>query len=137
MSKADKRYLERHGEKWRVVVPVPRSLQAKVGTTKLKRSLRTDLHVANTLKWPIVAEFKKQIRLSGQGTPDDPLLKEALLMREEYVRRDRYDSDGFCPISESITERAYVLAGDPVGQNPYTGEHIYDPEREARADFYY
>ena len=49
MSKADKRYLERHGEKWRVVVPVPRSLQTKVGTTKLKRSLNTDsLHVANS-----------------------------------------------------------------------------------------
>jgi hypothetical protein len=61
-----------------VTVPVPRKLQAKVGKTKLKRCLKTDsLRVANSLKWPIVSELKKQIRLSVQGTVHDPLLEEA------------------------------------------------------------
>src|SRR5258706_5055788 len=137
MSKSDTRYLERQGNLWRVTVPVPRRLQAKVGKTKLKRSLKTDsLRVANSLKWPIVSELKRQIRLAAQGTVHDPLLEEALLIRE-FIGQDAPDSNGFCPISEAITERAYALAGDPVNEDPDTGEPIYDQEREARADFYY
>jgi hypothetical protein len=137
MGKADTRYLERQGNLWRVTVPVPRKLQAKVGKTKLKRCLKTDsLRVANSLKWPIVSELKKQIRLMAQGTVHDPLLEEALLIREEFMRRDGADHNGFCPISEAITERAYALAGDPVDEDPNTGQPIFDQEREAQAGFY-
>lgn len=39
---ADRRFLERHGNKWRVVVSVPRDLQEAMGRTKLKQSLPTD-----------------------------------------------------------------------------------------------
>jgi len=95
MSTADKRYLEWHGGRLRVVVSVPRNLQSKLGKSKLKRSLKTDsLRVANSLKWPIVSELMKQMRLAAQGSVHDPLLEEALLMREEFVRRESPDNNG-------------------------------------------
>jgi integrase len=109
-----------------------------MGRSKLKRGLQTDsLRVANSLRWSVVAEFKKQIRLAAQGTLHDPLLEEALLMREEYVKHDSHGYNDFCPVSEAITERAHEIAGDPLDEDPATGEPVFDREREARADFYY
>lgn len=71
MAKADRRYLERHGEKWRVVVTVPRKLHHVLGT-KLKRSLDTDsLATANLLKWTVIQQLKREIARHAAGKTDN------------------------------------------------------------------
>ena len=111
MSRVDTRYLEFHGGSWRVVVPVPRRLQKQIGKTKLKRSLKTDsLKLANTLKWPVVAELKKQIRLAAQGTNADPLLEEALMAREALLREKSLDEQPEMTTLDGIQIRAEMIA---------------------------
>lgn len=60
---ADKRHLEKvAGDKWRVVVSVPRELRKVIGKSQLKRSLGTDsLEKANRMKWAVVAELRAEI----------------------------------------------------------------------------
>ena len=86
MAKADRRYLEMHGGKWRVTVPVPRDLHAWLGS-RLKRPLKTDsLTVANALKWPVVSEFRAKIEGARRGTAADPLRQEAVEVAELRAR---------------------------------------------------
>ena len=135
MAKADKRYLEVHGGKWRVTVPVPRDLQAKLGSTRLKRPLKTDsLTVANALKWPIVSEFRAKIERARQGTAADPLRREAVEVAE---LRSRAVTDAEREmIEDAAVERAEQLQGDPLLVDPLTGEEAFDPRREAQAVAY-
>jgi integrase len=74
---ADTRYLEKvAGEKWRVIVAVPKKAQAALGKTVLKRSLNTDsLTEANRLKWDVVAEMRAEINaaLTGRTTSMEAL----------------------------------------------------------------
>ena len=67
---SDKRFLETHNGKWRVVVSVPKSLQKAMGKTKLKQALGTDsLAVANELKWGVIKRLKDKIRdFESNGT---------------------------------------------------------------------
>lgn len=135
MAKADRRYLEVHGGKWRVTVPVPRDLQAKLGSTRLKRPLKTDsLMVANALKWPIVSEFRAEIEGARQGTPEDPLRREAVEVAE---LRSRAVTDAEREmIEDAAVERAEQLQGDPLFVDPLTREEAFDPRREAQAVAY-
>ncbi len=138
MSRSDTRFLEVHGGKYRVTVPVPRQFQKAVGKTKLKRPLKTDsLVVANTLKWKVVAELKKQIHLAARATPADPLLEEALIMREALENDTSEGGPDDFTVMDAIHLRADQLAGDPIDEDPYTREPIYDSEREALAGFYF
>lgn len=60
-SKPDTAYLERHGKKWRVSVPVPTTLRSVLGT-RLKRVLDTEsLEAANVLKRRVIEEFRAEI----------------------------------------------------------------------------
>jgi hypothetical protein len=135
MAKADKRYLEVHGGKWRVTVPVPRDLQGKLGSTRLKRPLKTDsLTVANALKWPIVSEFRAKIEGARQGTAADPLRREAVEVAE---LRSRAVTDAEREmIEDAAVERAEQLQGDPLFVDPLTREEAFDPRREAQAVAY-
>ncbi len=136
VSKADS-YLEFHGGSWRVTVSVPRRLQKKLGATKLKRSLKTDSRkLANSLKWPVVAEFKKQIRIAAQGTPNDPLLGQALAMRDELRREQSLNVEPAFSVLDGIEIYAEQLLGDPVGEDEETGGPLYDPERERQAGYF-
>jgi hypothetical protein len=75
---ADTRYLEQKNGKWRVSIAVPRSLHVQLGT-RLKRPLRTDsLALANSLKWPIIADLRRQIDEAGRGNAGDALTNEAV-----------------------------------------------------------
>ncbi|MFT4077853.1 tyrosine-type recombinase/integrase [Rhodomicrobium sp.] len=134
MSRYDRRYLEPHGNQWRVVVAVPRNLQGKLGA-KLKKSLHTDsLVVANRLKWGVVEEFKRKIRLAATFTPEDPLLEEALRMRETVLNGGE-GCGGISP-EEYISIRVDQLLGAPVDECGDTGEPIFSEDGEARAALY-
>ena len=137
MGNTDRRYLEFH-RGWRVVVPVPRGLQKSLGKTKLKRSLKTDsLKLANSIKWAVVADLKRQLRLAAQGTPCDPLLEEALVMREALHREQSLGVETVFPVLDGIELHADQLRGNPIAQNEEDGTLAYDQEREARAGYFY
>ena len=64
----DKRYLEKHGQKWRVQVKVPIELRSVIGKSKLTKGLNTkSLAEANMKRWPIVTEFHLQIAEARTG----------------------------------------------------------------------
>jgi hypothetical protein len=91
-AKSDRRFLEQHGTKWRIVVNVPRNLQKAMGKTKLKYTLETDsLAQANRLKWPVIAMLQQQIgnHRSPQGLPED-LDREAIRLStmRQAIRSD-------------------------------------------------
>lgn len=117
-------YLERHGRKYRVVVAVPRRLQAELGT-KLKETLNTDsLEEANRLKWAAVARLKARFHTAGDQRPSrEAVVAEALRYREtaHSLMGDLQDYDPFW-------DRAEEIRGEPVVRNP-EGQDVYDEER--------
>ncbi|MBM2715840.1 integrase [Mesorhizobium caraganae] len=126
---ADKRFLEWHGNKWRVVVSVPRDLHATLGKTKLKQSLETDsLAEANRLKWTVIEAL--HARISQQRSPKDSMA-EALRLA---VLRKRVEEAGADPepIDLEIISRAEEQAGKPVGVDR-EGQPIFEAQREAAA----
>lgn len=138
-ANSDRRWLELKDGKWRVSVAVPRRLHKKLGT-RLKRSLNTDsLAVANRLKWPVVAEFRRQIEEAGGTKGKDPLVNEALSLAA-YRRSVEDDPAELALLSDTITERAHEIAGPPVAEeaDPATGQPVvvFDPRREKKARQY-
>ncbi len=85
----DQRYLEKHGNKWRVSIAVPAAVQSVFGRKILKHPLGTDsLELANELKGVHVTRFKRMIRNAKAGKPvvpvdPDPLVTEALSLRAD------------------------------------------------------
>lgn len=138
-STSDKRYLEKHGDRWRVVLAVPRDLQSRLGT-KLKQSLETDsLAVANRLKWRVLEDLRNRIQnvtLADAGNAA-ALMKEALVVRRQYEQAgyERLEQE----IRDNVTERVYDILGpevrvehdDEAGPIP-----IYDKKRERLASAY-
>lgn len=56
---ADKRYLQKHGNQWRVVLKVPERLRSAIGKAHLVHPLHTDsLIIANRDKYQHVARFR-------------------------------------------------------------------------------
>ena len=129
-AKSDRRFLEQHGTKWRVVVNVPRDLQKAVGKTKLKQPLDTDsLAEANRLKWPWVAKFQHQIDQyrNPQGLPQD-LDKEAMRLAsmKQAIRTEAEDA----AFLEYVHQRVEDIAGDPVAPEVPGEPPVYAQERE-------
>lgn len=127
--------MEQHHGQWRVVVAVPRDLQAQLGT-KLKRSLQTDsLAVANRLKWPVVAELKATIANAGDDSSKTRLMQEAVEMAR--LRRLAREDHEIETIDLGIELRAEEIAGAPVGvgTDVDTGqeEPFFDPARARMA----
>jgi len=101
----DRRYLEWHGQQWRVQVKVPAIARPILGKSRLVRPLHTDsLAVANRLKHRVVAELKDQIaraeleaRRRGRQEADQ-LTEEAFAWRadlaEERERPDEVNAFG-------------------------------------------
>ena len=86
---SDKRYLDKHGNQWRVQVRIPPKLQPVIGKKKLIHPLHTDsLANANRLKWDVVARLKAQIRAAEKGSDSsaDPLTAEAMSWRADIER---------------------------------------------------
>ncbi|WOH55857.1 DUF6538 domain-containing protein [Bradyrhizobium sp. BWC-3-1] len=90
----DRRYLTQprgEGTTWYAVAEVPRTLRQAIGKKRLLKSLETtDLRVARIARWNAVADLKSEIakhRMPG-SEDQDPLLLEAMALREEFVRAD-------------------------------------------------
>lgn len=125
---ADRRFLEYHGNKWRVVVSVPRGLHEELGT-KLKKDLGTDsLEVANRLKWSVVEVLQAQINQhrSPQGTMAAALNLAALRRRMQDAGADTE------PIEIEIDNRIEKIAGKPVGIDR-EGQPVFELRRERAA----
>jgi len=76
-------HLEWHGNKLRVVVMVPPSLQERVGSTKLREALGTgDPKVAEALKHGVIQRLKDRIQAAHKGTLPSPITKQAMQWRE-------------------------------------------------------
>lgn len=64
-------YLEKRFNTWYAVVEVPKPLRAVAGRSRFIRSLKTaNLAEANSLKLPLVAEWKRQLTLMSKGHPN-------------------------------------------------------------------
>jgi hypothetical protein len=88
---SSKRYLEKHGNQWRVQVRVPPKLQGVMGKKKLVVPLHTSsLAEANLLKWDIVARLKAEIKAAERGVVLDPaiLTEEAMRWREAILTEE-------------------------------------------------
>lgn len=123
---ADKRFLEQHGNKWRVVVNVPRDLHKEIGKTKLKQSLDTDsLEVANRLKWSVLEALQAQI---NQHRSPESAMAEALKLAA--LRRRMQDSGADTEaIDIQIDSRAEQIAGKPVGIDR-EGQPVFEPKKD-------
>lgn len=77
-------YLEWHNGSIRVTVPVPKPVQERLGTTRLKRSLKTDSPAnAERIKHAIIHELKARIVNAERAT--DGLTGEAMDWRQSLV----------------------------------------------------
>ncbi len=126
-------FLELHRGQYRVVVSVPRDLHPLLGT-KLKRPLGTDsLTTAEALKWPIVAELKRQIDEARRGRATDPLRQEATQYREALAKA-RTDNEAET-LRYALAIRAEQIAGKPVAVERFGNEEhpILDPHRAQQA----
>ena len=126
-------YLELHRGRYRVVVSVPRELQAKLGT-KLKRPLATDsLTTANAIKWPIVSELKTKISRERSGATGDPIRAEALELRSALAKAKTYDEAD--ALHYAITDRAEQIAGPPIESDEVheIEEPVFDPDQRRQA----
>ena len=88
----DRRYLEKHGNQWRVVVKVPARLRPVIGKPHLRHPLRTDsLAIANREKFKHVAVLKAQLAQAEreqrrrEKLQPDPLTEEAFEWREKIA----------------------------------------------------
>ncbi len=128
----DKRYLEKHGNQWRVQVKVPERLRPIIGKARLVQPLKTDsLAKANSLRWKYVADFKQAIQNAerrlrdGSGSLENPIVRDALDYNAE-LRRAIKDTtygqevgpdgdviaDGPMVLRSLISERACELSED-------------------------
>ncbi|WP_242220197.1 DUF6538 domain-containing protein [Shinella zoogloeoides] len=134
-AKSDKRYLEQHGAKWRVVVAVPRDLRATLGASKLKYTLETDsLSEANRQKWAVVAELQGRIESARnpQGNPDD-LRKEAAKLAA--LRRSTTTEDEEEGLDAYILHRVEEIVGKAIGTDRQ-GDAIYEAARESEGKLF-
>lgn len=147
-SEIDKRYLELHGSRWRVVVNVPKELHAKLGR-KLRRPLNTDsLREANKLKWDIVADLKQQlyeaahpeeVKLEKMRKALQQYTKESVLAEANHVReylKAIIDEDERAELIDAINMRADTIRGMPKDYDPDTNTYFFDKDREQRASEY-
>lgn len=136
-ASTDRRFLELHRGKWRVSVPVPRHLHAKLGT-RLKEPLHTDsLAVANTMKWQVVAKLKARLEGNVEGTKGDSLRREAIELAT--LRDQTDDAEDRALLDMGIDLRMDDILGQPIGAEIDDGREreVYDPERKRRAAEFY
>lgn len=122
---ANKDFLEKHGNQWRVVVTVPVKARAVIGKTKLRQALGTDsLSQANRLKHPIIAKFQAEIDRALM--PED---HQAVALRLAQMRREALEALGDAEPEELlIEEQIEEIAGAPIGTDE-DGLPLHEPEK--------
>lgn len=120
-SRVDRKYLEWHGQQYRVQVKVPEAARSILGKSRLVQPLHTDsLANANRLKHRVVAELKEQIaraeleakRRSREET--DKVLEEAFAWRAdieaERQRPEELDEGGIPIGNDTLQSVLYERA---------------------------
>lgn len=151
---ADTRFLEWHGDQWRVTLAVPKDLTAVCKKTRVKVALGTDSRSeANRLKGPVVQAIRDEyVRLrlalaSGRNARLDVSRAERLAQSRAAVLtspslahdyRERLQAAADDPeernrLQEQLAEDCELIAGEPIGTD-VDGSPIYDPVREEAAD---
>ncbi len=112
LMRHDMRFLERHGNQYRVKVKVPAALREVIGKAHLKVPLHTDsLAKANMLKWSVVSDLKEQIAKAqrvaeAKAKGGDPVIVEAMEWREVIAKGDDVADDILLPErAEEIEKR--------------------------------
>ncbi|MFG1419930.1 DUF6538 domain-containing protein [Xanthobacter sp. V0B-10] len=99
----DTRFLELHGNQYRVKVKVPADARPVLGKAHLKVPLHTDSLVkANMLKWPVVARLKAEIDAArrtaeAKAAGGNPVVVEAMEWREALAQGDEIAADILLP----------------------------------------
>ncbi|WP_404404542.1 tyrosine-type recombinase/integrase [Pelagibacterium halotolerans] len=149
----DLRYLELHGGKWRVTLGVPKKLRARIGASRLKRSLDTDsLAIANALKWKIIGELKAQLAAAADIVAGNraAVMKEASQIASAANGYSAHTREHL--LQEFLATRVPEILGNPIdvvyetiissgnGEDEMVEEtisrYVYDPEKEKLADDY-
>ena len=116
----DKRFLQWHGQQWRVRRRVPARLQEVVGTSALVHPLHTaDLKEANDAKHEHLARFARIIR-EAERTPTvaDPIERDAMRFRVHLKREPKR------------TQPSEAISGSDVMDLEEAGEVVHDGERD-------
>jgi integrase len=96
-------YLKKRGDTWSVSVRVPRTLEKQVGSTHIRRSLKTrDKVEANRLKHAMVGQIKAELEQMRRGGEAGALLTRdhsmtfaaAKEFREAIIEAQKVDDDG-------------------------------------------
>ena len=79
----DKRYLVLRRQGYYVSVEVPPSVRPMLGKKRLQRTLATrSLETARRKRWEVVRELKEAIEAARPGREGDPLVEQALFLRD-------------------------------------------------------
>ncbi|MBN8996352.1 MAG: tyrosine-type recombinase/integrase [Rhizobiales bacterium] len=111
--RGDSRYLQRHGQQWRVRLKVPLKAQAVIGSTHVMVPLRTDsLAKANLLKHDVVADLKRRFaaaeRQATMGSAD-PLIEEGAAWRDAISLEKERPAYGHGPDDAPTTAAELLL----------------------------
>ena len=118
----DTKYLQQRGHQWWVRVTVPRTLTHLLGT-HLRESLRTsDLKIANTRKFEVLAILKDRIAKARNESPSITKIKAATFreaLREEYAEGRHSSMDVVESLAIDEAERIEQEHGAGVAQAFY------------------
>lgn len=109
----DKRFLELHGNQYRVKVKVPDAVRSVIGKAHLKVPLHTDsLAKANMLKWPALAQLRAEIEaarrtVQAKAAGGDLIVIEAMEWREAIALGDEAAADILLPERAEEIERRH------------------------------
>jgi hypothetical protein len=130
---SDTKFLEKHGQKWRVVIGVPRQVARLTGVRRLKQSTGTDsLAEARRRRWPVVAKLRLKLREleeQARASDTDPLVRaalayhEGLIVHEEMAREGKPDAEGEAMHHAIISQVAKEVEAErgPVRANEFRG----------------
>lgn len=108
------KYLQKLGNSYYIRVKVPPSLQAIVGNTHIRKALHTrSLDVANTLKWPLLANIKRhleKLKLADPGGTNARFYREAI--REARGAEDYGSMETLELLAHDDAEKIFKSTGD-------------------------
>lgn len=135
--RVDRKYLEWHGQQWRVQVKVPVKARPILGKSRLVRPLHTDsLANANRLKHRVIADMQEEIaralieaRRRGHREADK-------LLEEAFAWRTDIEAERQAP--EELDDYGLPVGGDVVRGLLYErAEEIEKAQGEDRASTFY
>jgi len=132
----DRKYLEWHGQQWRVQVKVPEKARPILGKSRLVQALHTDsLALANRLKHRVVAEFKEMIAQAEAEARRRERQEADKLTEEAFGWRDSLQAEREGP--EELGADGLPTGGVVSGLIAERAEEIERAEGYQRANYFY